>query len=98
MVPLLDIRASLLTIVNGAFAGVDAGERGAERGTTGCVAGLMRGHGVGRRKEGEGRSGGGREVYIVILKYRDFVVTQKCDHLGTKPLAQPQDKQDTTPP
>ena len=64
---------------------------------TGAIAGLSRGHGVGRGKEGEGSWGRDREVYIVILKYREFVVTQNHHHLGRKPLTQPHYKHVTTP-
>lgn len=69
MVPLFDLRASLLTILLGednvrSRGGRDEGET-VSRDDRG-LAGLLRGHDVGRRKESEG-SGRARRVYIVIF-------------------------------
>jgi len=68
MVPLLDLRASLLTILLGednvrysSRCGRDEGRQC--QGTTRGRAGLLRGHGVRGRKVGEGAG----RVYIVIF-------------------------------
>lgn len=49
------------------------GGRGKRERVDGTATGQLRGHGVGRGKEGEASWGWGRAVYIVILKYRDLL-------------------------